>query len=214
MKFAERVNLNDFNPEVELPYGITTNHIWNAMNNWTYHIDILNSHSVKNGLMKLEEVCPANLFSGLISEYMSLHIPKYCKSVVRNKYHHGHPDIIPEGTFFGDAVHHTHDGIEIKVSRYDSGWQGHNQETVWLMVFTFDANRQFDEEERPFRFNCVYAAKLDESEWAFHDRGEDSRRCPTSSVKKDGSKKMKSNWVYRRGMSHTKQVLEKYFENV
>jgi len=50
-------------------------------------------------------------------------------------YHNGHPDLIPKGKFEKDACQHGSEGIEIKASRHSSGWQGHNAEDIWLMVF-------------------------------------------------------------------------------
>lgn len=64
----------------------------------------------------------------------------YCSSLVKNQYHNGHPDLIPAGLFPNDAVQYATQGIEVKASRYMRGWQGHNPEETWLMVFVFDAS--------------------------------------------------------------------------
>jgi len=103
-------------------------------------------------------------FSSIVGEFMNLTIPRYCANLVKNKYHNGHPDLIPRGIFPNDAVQYAHEGIEVKGSRRGSGWQGHNPESVWLMVFQFDSNTSYDVsrgvEPRPFRFRAVYAARL------------------------------------------------------
>lgn len=39
---------------------------------------------------------PAN-FSSIVGEFMSANIPKYCRTLVKNRYHNGHPDLIPPG---------------------------------------------------------------------------------------------------------------------
>jgi hypothetical protein len=87
---------------------------------------------------------------------MSMSLPKYCAGLVKNQFHNGHPDLIPANLFPGDAVQHAHEGIEIKGSRHAGGWQGHNPEAVWLMVFHFDSNTGDDSHKgippRPFRF--------------------------------------------------------------
>ena len=143
-------------------------------------------------------------FSSLVGEFVSATIPKYCASVVKNRYHNGHPDLLPSGRFPGNAMQHGTDGIEIKASRYGRGWQGHNAEDVWLMVFVFDSNTsRLDKETnapqspRPFQFLKVVGAKIKKSDWRFSGRSETSRRTITASVTRSGYEKMEANWFYR-----------------
>jgi hypothetical protein len=124
-------------------------------------------------------------------------ITKYCHTLVKNQYHNGHPDLIPIGRYEGNAVLHGTEGIEIKASRNRSGWQGHNAEDVWLMVFVFDANSQRDSKPRAFRFVTVVGAYLSKSDWSESGRSSTSRRTPTASVLKSGHAKMMQNWIYK-----------------
>lgn len=132
---------------------------------------------------------------------MNLTIPRYCSDLVKNGYHNGHPDLLPAGRFPANAVQYAHEGIEIKGSRHRSGWQGHNPESVWLMVFHFDSNTASHQNKqippRPFRFQGVYGAKLEIEDWAFSGRSATSRRTITASVNQNGVVKMKANWIYR-----------------
>lgn len=132
---------------------------------------------------------------------MNMSIPKYCKSLVKNEYHNGHPDLIPSNTFDNDSVQYSDQGVEIKGSRHLRGWQGHNPEAVWLMVFCFDSNTSNDAKKnigpKPFVFRAVYAAKLEESDWTFSGRSATSRRTITASVNRQGVDKMKGNWIYQ-----------------
>ncbi|WP_208766686.1 hypothetical protein [Nostoc flagelliforme] len=132
---------------------------------------------------------------------MISNIPKYCSSLVKNQYHNGHPDLIPAGMFPKNSVQHSHIGIEVKASRYQSGWQGHNPEDTWLMVFVFDSNRPSDAvqgiQPKPFRFIKVVGASLTKNDWSFSGRSEISRRTITASVTKSGYQKMMSNWIYQ-----------------
>ena len=142
---------------------------------------------------------PAN-FSSMVGEFMSATIPKYCPTIVKNQYHNGHPDLVPQGHYPGDSVLHGDQGIEIKGSRKNSGWQGHNPEDTWLMVFVFDSNRPVDAGRgvapRPFRFKAVLGARLREDDWSFAGRSETSRRTITATVLPSGTKKMRANWIY------------------
>lgn len=100
-----------------------------------------------------------------------------------------------------NAVHHAQEGIEIKALRYHQGWQGHNPETIWLMVFVFDSNRPTDAMKRvapkPFRFVLVAGALLTLEDWTFSGRSATSRRTITASVTQSGYQKMVANWIYR-----------------
>lgn len=120
---------------------------------------------------------------------------------MKNQFHNGHPDLIPKGAHINDSVQHAEDGIEIKASRYRQGWQGHNPENTWLLVFVFDSNRPTDKAKgllpRPFRFQLVAGAALTKEDWTFSGRSETSRRTITASVTRSGYDKMMANWIYR-----------------
>jgi hypothetical protein len=119
--------------------------------------------------------------------------------LVKNGYHNGHPDLIPAGMFPNNAVQHATEGVEIKASRYLRGWQGHNPENAWLMVFVFDSNRptDFTTDPKPFRFVMVLGARLLEEDWLFAGRSATSRRTITASVTRTGYEKMMANWIYK-----------------
>lgn len=139
-------------------------------------------------------------FSSMVGEFMKSSIPKFCKSLAANRYHNGHPDLIPSGTFPADMVQHADEGIEIKGSRYLTGWQGHNEEDTFLMVFCFDSNRPIDLVEgiapKPFRFLQVAAGKLVKTDWKFAGRSATSRRTITATVTKEACQRMIANALY------------------
>lgn len=190
-----------FNNTAEIPYGVRPSHVRKAMEEFIEFLEFINSQLYSKKLERLESfLMPAN-FSSIVGEFMGAAIPKHCKSVVRNKYHNGHPDILPTGQYHEDAIQHGPEGIEIKGSRYLRGWQGHNAEEVWLLVFVFDSNTSRDAgrgiEPRPFRFIKVLGAKLEREDWQFSGRSATSRRTITASVKRSGYDRMEANWIYR-----------------
>lgn len=190
-----------FNTAAVIPYGCTIAHIHSAMNDFIDFLGFINQQLQKKGMERFEKMLmPAN-FSSIVGEFMNAGIPKYCSSVVKNTYHNGHPDIVPVGYFPANAVQHGNEGIEVKGSRYLTGWQGHNPEDTWLMVFVFESNRPNDETKhiapKPFRFLAVYGAQLTKEDWLFSGRSEQSRRTITASVAKSGYQKMLANWIYR-----------------
>lgn len=143
---------------------------------------------------------PAN-FSSIVGEFMGSAIPQHCPTLVKNQYHNGHPDLIPAKKYKNDAVQHGQEGLEIKGSRYLRGWQGHNAEKTFLMVFCFESGRPNDSlkgvADKPFRFLLVAAAQLEVEDWTFAGRSEKSRRTITAAVNNAGYKKMMDNWIYR-----------------
>lgn len=194
------LKLNGFNPKTVLPYGLKAAYIRSAMQDFLDFLGFVNTQLHSKGIERLETMLMAANFSSMVGEFMGTNIPKYCDSLARNRYHNGHPDLIPAGIFDDDAVQHSQKGIEIKASRYDRGWQGHNPEKVFLMVFVFESNGPQDDYKGlpsiPFRFKTVVGANLKKTDWKYSGRSASSRRTITASVAKSGYEKMKSNWIY------------------
>ncbi len=195
------VYLESLNHNAILPYGLTTEHICLAMGDFINFLAFINKQLHARDIERLEcMLMPAN-FSSIVGEFMCAGIPKYCRTLTKNKYHNGHPDLIPVDQFPNNAVQHADQGIEIKGSRYMRGWQGHNPEDTWLMVFVFDSNRPTDVargiKPRPFRFVKAVGARLTRDDWLFSGRSETSRRTITASVTNSGYQKMMANWIYQ-----------------
>jgi hypothetical protein len=196
----EALDSANFNPRTILPYGLKPDHIQAAMQEFIDFLQFVNTQLNSKGILRLESMLmPAN-FSSMVGEFMGASIPKYCPTLARNQYHNGHPDLVPHGRFTNDAIQYSHEGVEIKASRYEKGWQGHNPEEVFLMVFVFESNGPRDGylniDPMPFRFKMVTGAHLEKSDWKFAGRSKDSRRTITASVTKSGYDKMLNNWIY------------------
>ena len=191
-----------FNPKAAMPFGVTTAHVKSAMDEFANFLGFVDAQLLGKGLTRIEDMLmPAN-FSSMVGEFMSVGIPKYCKTVVKNQYHNGHPDLLPAGKYEGNAAQHAgKDGIEIKASRYLKGWQGHNPEDAWLMVFVFQGGRPTDKvkgiEPVRFRFLMVAGALLSKRDWLFAGRSKTSRRTINASVTRSGLNKMMAGWIYK-----------------
>jgi hypothetical protein len=196
-----RVELERFNAKAELPYGLKVDDIAAAMNEFIDFIGFLDQQLATRKIERLETMLmPAN-FSSIVGEFMTSAIPKHCKTLVKNAYHNGHPDMIPAGKYSGNKLQHGTEGIEVKGSRYLKAWQGHNAEDAWLMVFCFSSGRPTDADKgilpAPFKFALVAGAQLTKDDWNFSGRSATSRRTITASVTKSGYEKMMANWIYR-----------------
>jgi len=193
----DRSNLN---PRARIPYGCKSEHVFKAMQEYIDFLGFINGQLATKSIPRFETMLmPAN-FSSMVGEFMSASIPKHCSTLIKNNFHNGHPDLVPKGIFRGGSVLHGSQGIEIKSSRYLKGWQGHNPEDVWLMVFAFESNRPVDAAKdvppTPFRFLMVLGARLKKSDWSFAGRKGTSRRTITATVLPSGYEKMRRNWIY------------------
>ena len=98
------VNPDLFNPNCTLPYGLTLEHIRQAMEDFVDFLGFINQQLHVKGIPRLESfLMPAN-FSSIVGEFINISIPRYCSGLVKNQYHNGHPDLIPSGMFPGNAV--------------------------------------------------------------------------------------------------------------
>jgi hypothetical protein len=189
-----------FNPAAQIPFGVTTDHVHAAMKDFIEFLSTIDQQLHTKEMASLENTMMQANFSSLVGEMMCARIPKHCPTVVKNLYHNGHPDILPAGKYPENAAQHAGaDGIEIKASRYSQGWQGHNAEDVWLMVFVFQSGREGPKVKATsaFRFLLVAGALLSKEDWLFAGRSETSRRTITASVTKIGAAKMMANWIYK-----------------
>lgn len=200
-----------FNRNAVLEYGLTADHVHAAMKEFVEFLGYVNNELNSRDIARLEAFLMSANFSSIVGEFMTSTIPKHCSTILKNNHHNGHPDMIPVSTYANDAAQHGDHGIEVKGSRYLRGWQGHNPEDCFLMVFVFDANTARDaaqgEDPRPFRFVKVVGARLEKSDWTFAGRNEGSRRTITASINKSGFTKMEENWIYRAPVEQSPTAL-------
>jgi len=153
---------------------------------------------------RMEDILMPATFSGMLSEFIVRQLSQHSTTLTRNMYHNGHPGLILVNAYPGNAVQYGHEGVEIKTSRYASGWQGHNPENIWLMVFRYHSDPYKPkkdprplESRSPFQVVEVLAAQLEKSDWSAQGRGAGSRRTPTASIIASGTAKLRANWLYR-----------------
>ncbi len=150
------------------------------------------------GYDRLEEMLGGAAFSGVVSELLVQSLGKQSATLVKNPWHNGRPDLVPIGIYGVKGVLRGEDGVEVKASRYQSGWQGHNMEIGWIMIFQYriDAETEPPIDREPTKFERVLCAKLEEADWSFSGRSATSRRTPTASIRKSGVEKLEAHPVY------------------
>lgn len=188
-----------FNREADLPYGCEVAHIQQALSSFLDFLGFVNGQLYSRDMPRLESLLMTANFSSIVGEFVAMNLPKYCPTLRRNQYHNGRPDLIPTGHYANDAVQHGQEGIEVKASRYQRGWQGHNPESGWLLVVCFDSNSTSGQNRppTPFQFTLVACARLEAQDWRFSGRSATSRRTITAAVAHTGYQKLLANWIYR-----------------
>jgi len=125
---------------VKLPYGLTIKAIKAAMEDVYETLYTINNGLVAKGLERLEETLLGNSFSGLLSELAVKGLARHSKTLARNIKVGGHPDLIPKRKYPNDSVLRG-EGIEVKTSIQTGGWQGHNPEASWIMIFQYSMDK-------------------------------------------------------------------------
>jgi hypothetical protein len=185
------------NKQVRLPYGLTAQEIEEAVAETYRLFHGLNDYLVQNGFRPLEELLLGNSLSGIISEFLVKNIARASATLEANLRVGGHPDLLPPGHYTSNLVLKGDEGIEVKASIQKGGWQGHNPEDCWLMVFRYAVGEQHDNEAVPLTFVEILCAYLTKADWSFSGRTGASRRTPTASITTTGVEKLRENFLYR-----------------
>lgn len=183
---------------IVLPYGLRSAEVKAALDDLYDFLHNVNTFLISRGWDRLEETLSPATFSGLISEMVVSGVAKRSATLTVNQFHNGRPDLVPTGVYPNEAVQRGDEGIEVKASRNDGSWQGHNAENGWIMVFQYsvDTKTQPVAARPPTKFQRVLIAQLEAGDWSFSGRGEGSRRTPTASILRSGVSKLAANPVY------------------
>ena len=192
-----RLDSRYVNRQVALPYGLTVGEVEEAVSETYRLFHGINDYLVGGGFRPLEELLLGNSLSGIISEFLVKNIARASETLEVNLKVGGHPDLLPKGHYSSNLVLKGDEGIEVKASIQKGGWQGHNPEDCWLMVFRYTVGEQDSGELKPLTFVEILGARLTKSDWSFSGRKGASRRTPTASITATGVEKLRGNFVYR-----------------
>jgi hypothetical protein len=198
-EFQERY----FNPDANLPYGVSPDEVVAAIKEFYDFYAGLNNFLVREDHGRIETVLRANnALSDFIGNVATEELAQASDDLIINQKQDGFPDILPvendEYAAQDYEVHHGDEGIETKCSKSNGGWQAHNNEDAWFVVFRYErGDPEADiEDMAPIRFTQVLCANLNEDDWSHSGRSEDSRRTITSSIISSGMYKLRSNPIY------------------
>jgi hypothetical protein len=136
--------------------------------------------------------------SGVLSDMLTASLAKHSRVLTENKYFNGHPDLIVQGVYSGNAVKAGSEGVEIKTTRKSGGAvDTHGARDQWMCVFVYgiDIETEPARNRQPMTFAEVYLGRVTIDDFRRNPRGELGTR--TATLHRDGIKKLRENWIYR-----------------
>jgi hypothetical protein len=194
----EVVNPEWFNQSIELPYELRIKDFELAMQDvydFFYDVNIL---LTRKGLHRLDDMLRKQTMSGIISDMLTASLAAHSRGLTENKYHNGHPDLVKQGRYPGNAVQSGTEGVEIKTTRKRGGAvDTHGARNQWMCVFVYATDHETEPavDRRPMRFVEVYLGQVAIADFRRNARGELGTRTATLSAA--GIAKLRKCWVYK-----------------
>lgn len=192
------VDVARLNPNALLPYELRTHDFQMAMQDvYDFFYDV-NGHLAAKGLQRLDEMLRPAIMSGFLSDMLTASLAKHSRTLRENGYFNGHPDLIVQGVYPGNAVKSGTEGVEIKTTRKSGGAvDTHGARDQWMCVFVYDVDNDSEPaiDRRPMTFAEIYLGHVGIDDFRKNARGELGTR--TATLHKEGIQKLRKNWVYR-----------------
>jgi hypothetical protein len=194
------VDVSKFNPNAALPFELRPQDFQMAMQDvYDFFYDV-NGHLTGRGLQRLDEMLRPAIMSGVLSDMLTASLAKHSRVLRENGYFNGHPDLLVQGVYAGNAVKAGKDGVEIKTTRKVGGAvDTHGAREQWMCVFVYDVDTVTEPamNRRPMTFTEVYLGHVTIEDFRRNPRGELGTR--TATLHKGGIQKLREHWVYRFG---------------
>ena len=158
----------------------------------------VNSNLARKGLQRLDDMLRPAIMSGVLSDMLTASLAKHSRVLTENRYFNGHPDLIVQGVYVGNAIKAGTEGVEIKTTRKAGGAvDTHGARDQWMCVFVYDIDSQTEPafDRGPMSFREVYLGQVVISDFRKNPRSELGTR--TTTLHRDGIQKLRENWIYR-----------------
>ena len=192
------VDVTKFNPAAVFPFELRPQDFQMAMQDvYDFFYDV-NSHLARKGLQRIDDMLRPAIMSGVLSDMLTASLAKHSRVLTENRYFNGHPDLIVQGVYPGNAVKAGVEGVEIKTTKKGGGAvDTHGARDQWMCVFVYDIDTEAEPaiDRRPMSFAEVYLGHVTILDFRKNPRGELGTR--TATLHKDGIQKLRENWIYR-----------------
>ena len=189
-----------FNRGMHLPFELRLEDFALAMQDvYDFFYDV-NAHLTDRGLQRLDDMLRPAIMSGVLSDMLAASLARHSRALTENLFHNGHPDLIVQGVYPGNAVKAGLEGVEVKTTRKPGGAvDTHGARDQWLCVFVYrvDAESEPARDRDPMTFTEVYLGHVTIEDFRRNPRGELGTR--TATLHRDGIRKLRGSWVYRAG---------------
>jgi hypothetical protein len=192
------VKVDGFNLNATLPYELRLQDFKMAIQDvYDFFFDV-NAHLTGKGLQRLDDTLRPAIMSGVLSDMLTASLAKHSRVLAENKYFNGHPDLIVQGVYAGNAVKAGTEGVEIKTTRKAGGAvDTHGAREQWMCVFVYEVDNASEpaNDRRAMTFTEIYLGRVTVDDFRRNPRGELGTR--TATLHRDGIQKLRGNWVYR-----------------
>jgi hypothetical protein len=198
---AEQVGLrDDADLPWPLPYGLQPRDALRMVEDLYEMLYEVNLRLHEMRYDRLEELLDPAGYSGLISRSVVDRFHRFSRALVKNQHHNGYPDLLPHGAYPGDATPHgDRGGLEVKASRYESGWQSHGPRSGWFCVVQFKLDQDESKaliDREPTGVRAVLIAELNADDWSWQPAAPGRIRSGTASIRASGEAKLRRGAVW------------------
>src|SRR5271165_3632348 len=189
-----------FNHSAKLPFQLRLKDFELAMQDvydFFYDVNVL---LTSKGLQRLDDMLRPAIMSGLLSDMLTASLAKHSRTLVRNIYFNGHPDLVVRGFYPNDSVKAGSDGVEIKTTRKPGGAvDTHGARDQWMCVFVYliDNSTEPAIQRKAMTFTEIYLGQVAVAEFRQNPRGPLGTR--TATLGREGIAKLRKRWVYLLG---------------
>lgn len=106
------VDQTKFNLEAQLPYELRLKDFEMALQDVNDFFYDVNSYLADKGLRRLDDMLRPAIMSGVLSDMLAASLAKHSRVLTENRYFNGHPDLIVQGIYPGNATKAGGEGIE------------------------------------------------------------------------------------------------------
>ncbi|HEX7051409.1 MAG TPA: hypothetical protein VF188_14475 [Longimicrobiales bacterium] len=190
-------NAGEFNAGAELPYQLRLGDFRLALQDIYDLLYDINTALLARNLPRLEEIVRPAVFSGILSDALTAALATHSRALRENRFHNGHPDLVPAGMYPYDSIQSGEEGVEIKATRGRGAVDMHGARPSWICVFRYevDSTTEPARDRAPTRIVEVLLAKLTVDDFRRNARGEFG--TTTASPNRNGLQKLRENRIYR-----------------
>ncbi|MEW5723580.1 MAG: hypothetical protein AB1896_10775 [Thermodesulfobacteriota bacterium] len=192
------VDVSKFNRSAFYPFELRQEDFQMAMQDvYDFFYDV-NSHLAQKGLHRLDDMLRPAIMSGVLSDMLTASLAKHSRVLTENTYFNGHPDLIVQGRYPGNAVKAGTEGIEIKTTRKTGGAvDTHGAREQWMCVFVYNVDMASEPAyaRQAMTFMEIYLGQVTIEDFRKNPRSELGTR--TATLHKDGIKRLRMNWIYK-----------------